>query len=443
MQLDHEKIFTQIGKERIPPMNHEDRYHTTSWDGQQVQRQNPQPHQGQKSADNQRPAAAPKSSSKKKKRAGRIINPILTALLSIILWVVIVVGASVILAGQGWKWANDLCALNKTYLEATVEIPEEWIVGTEQITDDDGDVTEYTVYDIEKVANELKEKGLIDYPWLFKLFNVVYHGERKVVQGTYTLNTDMDYMALIRGMKGVKGGAAVTVDISIPEGYSVQQIIALLAENGVASVEDLTDAAANYVFDDYAFVDNENLGSITRLEGYLYPDTYNFYVGGKATTALNSMLSNFNNRIYANAELSDAFDAAAAAGYDMEDIITIASLIEKETDGSDRANISSVIYNRLENAGETAYFLQIDAALVYAAGREITQTDYTGLNSPYNLYQHTGLPPTPIANPGLASIRAALYPADTNYYFYALGTDGKHIFNETLAGHNKTLASLG
>ena len=142
-------------------MNHEDRYHTTSWDGQQVQRQNPQPHQGQKSADNQRPAAAPKSGSKKKKRAGRVINPILTALLSIILWVVIVVGASVILAGQGWKWANDLCALNKTYLEATVEIPEEWIVGTEQITDDDGDVTEYTVYDIEKVANELKEKGLV------------------------------------------------------------------------------------------------------------------------------------------------------------------------------------------------------------------------------------------------------------------------------------------
>ena len=89
----------------------------------------------------------------------------------------------------------------------------------------------------------------------------------------------------------------------------------------------------------------------------------------------------------------------------------------------------------LENAGETAYLLQIDAALVYAAGREITQADYSGLNSPYNLYLHTGLPPTPIANPGLASIKAALQPADTNYYFYVLGADGKHIYNETLAGH--------
>ena len=421
-------------------MNHEDRYHTTSWDGQQVQRQNAQPAQNARDAEN-RPA--PTKKKKKKKSAGGIINPILTTLLSVILWVVIVVGVSVILAGQGWKWANDLCALNKTYLEATVEIREEWIVGKEQVTDDDGDVTEYTVYDIEKVAAELKEKGLIDYPWLFKLFNVVYHGERKVVQGTYSLNTDMDYMALIRGMKGVKGGSAVTVDVSIPEGYSVKQIIDLLAEKGVASVEDLTEAAANYEFEDYAFIDNENLGSITRLEGYLYPDTYNFYVGGKASTALNSMLANFDKRIYSNADLAETFDAAAAAGYDLDAIITIASLIEKETDGSDRANISSVIYNRLENAGETAYFLQIDAALVYAAGREITQADYASLDSPYNLYRHTGLPPTPIANPGLASIRAALNPADTKYYFYALGADGKHIFNETLAGHNSTLASLG
>jgi len=205
-------------------------------------------------------------------------------------------------------------------------------------------------------------------------------------------------------------------------------------------VEDLTDAAANHVFDEYDFVNNEDLGSITRLEGYLYPDTYNFYVGGRADVALNSMLSNFNNRVYNNPDLADLF---AESSYEMSDIITIASLIEKETDGSDRSNIASVIYNRLSNAGETAYLLQIDAALVYAAGREITQDDYTNLDSPYNLYIHTGLPPTPIANPGLASIKAALQPAETNYYFYVLGPDNKHIFNETLAGHQNTIAGLG
>ena len=95
---------------------------------------------------------------------------------------------------------------------------------------------------------------------------------------------------------------------------------------------------------------------------------------------------------------------------------------------------------RLKNAGETNYLLQIDAALVYAAGRPITQADYTDLDSPYNLYQHTGLPPTPIANPGRQSILAALQPASTNYYFYVL--DGKtHVFSETLAQHQKAVAA--
>lgn len=103
-------------------------------------------------------------------------------------------------------------------------------------------------------------------------------------------------------------------------------------------------------------------GSISRLEGYLYPDTYNFYVGGDVSLAFKSMLSNFNTKVYANEDLSALFENS---DYTFQEIITIASLIEKETDGTDREKISSVIYNRLENAGETAYYLQIDASLVY------------------------------------------------------------------------------
>ena len=140
-----------------------------------------------------------------------------------------------------------------------------------------------------------------------------------------------------------------------------------------------------------------------------------------------------------NDELEELLETSP---YKFEEIIAIASLIEKETDGSDRSDISSVIHNRLENTGETGNLLQIDASLVYAAGRPITQEDYATLDSPYNLYQHTGLPPTPIANPGLASIKAALSPADTNYYFYVLNPETKkHVFSETLAQHNKAVAA--
>ncbi len=413
-------------------MNQEDRYHTTSWDGRQVQRQGAD--SGQR-----RPQSSPGGGKKKpqKKRSGRM-NP----LLSILIWVVVVASSSVILAGTGWKLASDFAALDNEPKETVkVEVKEEWIVDTKTVEKSNGTTTEVDIYDMDAVADMLKEKGLIKYPWFFKLFNKVYHGEEKISAGTFELNTEMDYMALIRSMRP-SGRVAETVEISIPEGFTVQQIIDLLAEKGVASAEDLTDVAANFEFQDYSFLDPDGLGDISRLEGYLYPDTYQFYVGGKAVLAIDSMLKNFNDRVFSNGELTPLFEEMSAKGYDLQDIITIASLIEEETDGTDRGNIASVIYNRLENAGETAYLLQIDAALVYAAGRPITQADYAGLDSPYNLYQHTGLPPTPIANPGLVSIKAALQPNDTNYYFYVLGEDGKHIFSETLAQHQKNLSGV-
>ena len=404
----------------------DDRYHTTSWDASG----------GRNSSE------SGKSNTKKKKRKKRRrgINP----LLGIVIWCVFVFGASYFLAGFGWLLANDLCAFDKPDKSIVLEIPASWINVTKEVEDNNGNLKEIIVCDMEKVTETLKAEGLIEYDWFFRLFAWFYKGDEKIQQGTYTLDSSMDYMALIRAMRGTaSAGSAVTVDVSIPEGLNVRQIIALLAENGVATEEALMDAAANHVFEGYAFVDNENLGDITRLEGFLYPDTYNFYVGGKATTALETLLKTFNKKIYSNEELSPLFEEAYEKGYSLREIITVASLIEKETDGTDRSKIASVIYNRLQNAAETAYFLQIDAALVYALGREVTKDDYANLDSPYNLYKYTGLPPTPIANPGYASIYAALNPADTDYYFYVLGPDGHHIFNETLKGHQNTIASLG
>ena len=404
-------------------MNNDDRYHTTSWDGREVQRQ---------TAGEDHRQEAPRPAPKKKKKKRRRTNP----LLAIILWVAIVGASSAILAGVGWMLANDFAALNKDPKEVDFTVEEAWIKEVVEETQEDGSVKEVTRYDMEKVAAALKEEGLIEYEWFFRLFSWVYHGDEKISQGRFTLNTEMDYMALIRGMRA-KGGAAVTVDVTIPEGYTVGQIIELLAENKVGSVEDLTETAKNFVFEDYDFIDNENLGSISRLEGYLFPDTYDFYVGARTELAFASMLNNFQKKVYTNEDLSDLFENSA---YSEREILIMASLIERETDGTDRRNISSVIHNRLEKGGETGRLLQIDASLVYAAGRAITQEDYTTLDSPYNLYLHEGLPPSPIANPGLAAIQAALEPADTNYYFYVLMGD-KHVFSETLAQHNRNVAA--
>ena len=290
------------------------------------------------------------------------------------------------------------------------------------------------------VATKLKKAGLINSKLLFMITSPVFHASRYIQPGVYELNTDMDFNCLIKSMQPT-GGVAATVTVTIPEGYTVEQIIQLLAENDVSDAAALEESAKNHVFDKFDFVDNENLGSISRLEGYLFPDTYEFYVKENADSALSRLLANFQDRIVDDPVLAPLI---ANSSYSLKQIVIMASLIEKETDGTDRTLISSVIHNRLENVGETAHLLQIDASLVYAAGREITEDDYQTLDSPYNLYTHQGLPPTAIANAGKASFQAALPPADTNYYFYVLNPDTqRHVFSRTLSEHNANLRKFG
>lgn len=343
-----------------------------------------------------------------------------TRILGIVLYIPVILIISALLASFGWKLMSDLCAFNKELITTTVEISRE--------------------DDIDSVATKLEEAGLIEYPWFFKLFGKFANAEENIGIGTYELNTDMDYRALIVGMRSASGGNmnAETVDVTIPEGYTVMQTIQLLAKNGVNTEEALLEAAqtANFKYD---FIDNDS-EDISRLEGYLFPDTYQFYVGHNAKDALGKLISNFNNKV---STLEEDLAAAKARGYDLDEIVIIASLIEKETDGTDHGKIASVIYNRLENVGETAHLLQIDAALLYGLPDHegALTNDDKAIDTPYNLYMHQYLPPTAIANPGLDSLKAAVSPEETNYYFYALGKSGTHKFSETLAEHNNFLNS--
>ena len=371
---------------------------TASWDAQQVRRSQ---------AEHQRSGWTTR---RRKKR--RRVNPLL--------YLLFVLVTSALLASVGWLLASDLCAFNKEYMETTVKI-----------TADD---------DISSIAEKLEDAGLIEYKWFFKLFAGVAHAQDKIGVGTYELNTDMDYRALIVGMHNSSGNMNTdTVRVTIPEGYTVAQTIHLLAEKGVNTEEALTEAAQTYHFD-YTFIDNDS-EDISRLEGYLFPDTYDFYVNEKPGSALNRLISNFNSKLD-----DELLAAAEERGYSLKKIVTIASLIEKETDGTDQAKIASVIYNRLEGSGDkggTYGLLQIDAALLYALPDHegaITAEDKK-VDSPYNLYKNAGLPPTPIANPGLASIEAALDPETTDYYYYALGKDGRHHFFTNYSDHDAFVRS--
>ena len=368
---------------------------TASWDAGQVRREGTPPPQ------------------RKRRRRRRRMNPFLFLLLHMIF----VALTSALLGCAGWLLFSDFCSFNRSGTP-----PVEIMV--EVVADDT----------VDTVAGKLKEAGLIEYSWFFKLYANITGAEEKIGMGTHTLNTDMDYHALVLGMRSSAGNmTAETVEVTIPEGYTVAQTIAVLAKNGVNTEAALTAAAQTADFD-YDFIDNES-EDISRLEGYLFPDTYEFYVNEKPETALNRLIKNFNSK------MDDGLLAVAAdRGYDLRKIVTIASLIEKETDSTDQARIASVIYNRLDGPGDkggTNGLLQVDASLLYGLpGHEgaITQADLE-TDTPYNLYKYAGLPPTPIANPGLTAIEAALEPEETGYYYYALGKDGKHHYSTTYNEH--------
>ena len=351
-----------------------------------------------------------------------------------ILYVVAVIGLSILLACLIWIAANDLLALNKPEHSATVVLPEEAFT-YHQEENADGILQNVATADMGYVADVLEENDLIEYKLLFRLFAAFTGGSDKVKPGAYQLDTDMDYRALISGMSSSSSNR-VEVEVTIPEGYTVEQIFQLLDENGVASAEDLREMAANYDYG-FSFLQDIPLGDASRLEGFLFPDTYTFYVNHDPKYVINRLLQNFDAKY-----TQDMRDWVAESDYTLQEILTIASLIERETDGTDQGQIASVIYNRLNNPnGETAGYLQIDATLVYINGGNVPTDADRAIDSPYNTYLYKGLPPGPIANPGMASIRAAMDPDDTSYFFYALGDDGKHHFFRTYSQLESFLAS--
>ena len=359
-----------------------------------------------------------------------------------VLYAAVVLGVSVLLAAVAWVLAGDVLALNKTPHTAVVTLPAEIFTDVEttvETTTAEGQTVEETRTvkraDMGEVASILKENDLIEFKTLFRLFASFTGSGNKIVPATYELNTDMDYRAIISSMSA--GSASRTeISVTIPEGYSVDQIFALLEEKGVATVSDLRETAADHDYQ-FDFLEGVPLGDYHRLEGYLFPDTYRFYIGEDPLYAINKMLENFTNMVP-----RETRDQLAEEGRDLHELITVASLIEKETDGTDQALIASVIYNRLNNPSVTNGYLQIDATLAYINGGRVPVEEDKSIDSPYNTYLYTGLPPGPIANPGSEAIWAAMNPKSGDYYYYALGTDGLHHYSRTYSEHQAFLNSL-
>jgi UPF0755 protein len=271
------------------------------------------------------------------------------------------------------------------------------------------------------VAELLRARGVIGDPFAFRMLARLRGVDREVQAGEYVF-APHETLDEVLG-KLVRGEARVAQWVTIPEGYTSDQIAQDLADHKLG-------AATTY--EAYFKRTTIVLGGVRtlNLEGYLFPSTYLFPLDATPEIAGRILVDQFEHVLPA-----DAPARARRLGFTLPQVVTVASLVEREAKADDeRPLIAGVIYNRLRRG----MALQVDASLEYAFPShktEITRADLR-IDSPYNTYLHPGLPPTPIANPGLPSLLAALHPKHTDYYYYVYKGSGHHAFARTLEEHN-------
>ena len=270
----------------------------------------------------------------------------------------------------------------------------------------------------------LANEGIVANPRIFRTRVREAGADGTLRAGTYELRTGMGYEAAITSLAA--GPAVRYVTVTIPEGFTVEQIAARMEKRAGISRSEflaLADKGAAEFAADHPYLEGAYRGS---LEGFLFPKTYRIEDGATARDVIEMMLDQFDKEI-ASVDLKQF----TARGFSLPQLVTMGSIVERETKvAKERHIVSSVIYNRLAQRMR----LDMCSTIEYVIKEHKLRLTYADLNvkSPYNTYRHAGLPPGPIASPGLASLKAAAAPADTQYLYYVLtGRDGSHTFART------------
>lgn len=270
----------------------------------------------------------------------------------------------------------------------------------------------------------LEREGLIKNSSFFVYSGKSQSADRKVRAGEYELNPGMTQAEILVVLLN---GHVVLHPLTIPEGLTVAQIADVASQDGFADRAEFLRLAK-----DRTFIASFGIKAET-LEGYLYPDTYKFPRGVKTREVLTAMIDQLRQMVG-----PDLLARMQEQKMTMHEVLTLASVIEKETgSGSERPEISAVFHNRLKKRIP----LQSDPTVIYglpAFDGNIHKKDLSS-PSPYNTYRVQGLPPGPIANPGIQAIRAALYPSDSHSLYFVSRNDGTHQFSATLIEHNKAV----
>lgn len=349
-----------------------------------------------------------KKQKRKKRRKGRVIS----ALLITIGILAISIGISVMAITYG----RDLLGINNDSKTKIVDIPA-------------GSNTE-------DIANILKEAGIIAHPKLFVLFAGMSDKDSNFTAGEHEVRPDMAYETLFEELASPAMNEAGTVQITFQEGITLREAADILESTGVCDADNFIDffnkdAKYGYTYESYlpSFINEK----FYPMEGYLFPDTYIFYEDMDVDLVCQKILENFNQKIS-----PEYYERLETLGISLDQMLTLASIIQAEAGTVEQmSRISSVFWNRLNHATEYPK-LQSDPTSNYV--EEVIKPNIKEANpemyNAYDTYEGSGLPPGAICNPGLDAIRAALYPADTDYYFFYANLDTRETyFSRTLQEH--------
>lgn len=282
------------------------------------------------------------------------------------------------------------------------------------------------------ILDKLSEEGKIKNKFLVKLYLKICGIKPEVLEGTYKLNKSMtlnEFVNLLTDSNKDK------VYITIPEGYTIDDIAEKLEENNICNSKEFIDSVKNYELPKYI---RNNPNKRYNLEGFLFPDTYSFNKNENADFIIKTMLNRFE-KVWQ--EIVEDLNISIPEE-EIEKKVNVASIIEKEAVvDSERSFISSVIYNRIA----IGMPLQIDATVIYSYGYHIEKMyeKYLEIDSPYNTYMYYGLPIGPISNPGRASLMAALKPKETDYLYYLLESENTHYFTDNYDDFLRRKEELG
>lgn len=378
----------------------------------------------------QRPAdkEAIKAEKKRKKQVGKK-----NGCLFKMIWGVMVLLVSAVLAQYLLTGINDMLAVNRNGSKENVQ----------QVF-----VTIPASATTAQVADILVKNGIISRADFFSLFSKITKNDNAYKEGTYKLDATMDYEAIISSLQSSSNRQ--WVEVQITEGKNVQEIADLLEKSNVCKAKDFLKAANSSDFDaNYDF-----LKAITnadkryyKLEGYLFPDTYRFYLNDDPKDVIKKFLANYRDKMKVNItdEVQKKIDAKKMS---MDQILTVASLIQAEaSDSADMLKVSSVIYNRLQfGKKHNIYTLDMDSTVWYPYRKkaDVPADIVNTFKSNYDTTTIQGLPPGPICNPGVEAINAAINEVDTNYFYFCHDTKtGQPYYATTPAEHDANLKKAG